>query len=198
MKRRERSAPIWLFSFVDLAFLLLIALTQLTADPVKTGVEVAELALPRIATLEPSAGAGAGAPRWQLRVHPLPPPVPVAGAREGADARASSEALHAARTPFELIAPDSLEPAANTADAAASPIGADELAARLGVLRDRDQARPLLAPHRDARSEDLLTAVAILERVYAADRGVVVEKVPAVSARSEPTPAASASERAAR
>jgi len=43
MKRRERSAPIWLFSFVDLAFLLLIAFTQLVPDPEKTRAELAEL-----------------------------------------------------------------------------------------------------------------------------------------------------------
>lgn len=164
MKRRERSAPIWLFSFVDLAFLLLIALTQLAPDPGKTGEPVAELTLPRIAEPPSPTAEGGHAPRWQLRVHPL----------------AGNDDPGVARAPFELIDPG----ASGATDAVreASVIGAEELAARLDVLRQRNTARPLLAPHRDARSEDLLAAVAILEGVWSADRRVAVEPVPEVSA----------------
>ena len=39
------SAPAWLFSFVDLAFLLLIAMTQMSADEMP---ELGEIVIPRI------------------------------------------------------------------------------------------------------------------------------------------------------
>ena len=75
-------APVWLFSFVDLAFLLLIALTQ--AQSAKTAaVELGELVIPKIKA--EAEGMPASAPMaWQLRVHPKD------------DAQAS---------PFELVSP---------------------------------------------------------------------------------------------
>lgn len=177
MKRRERSAPIWLFSFVDLAFLLLIAFTQLAPDPEKTRAELAELELPRIEAVPPSADGPVGAPRWQIRVLPL----------------AADDAASADRAPFELIEPgaplaaagpdDPADPdASTTRKAAGRRVGAAELASRLDLIHDRAQPRPILAPHRDARSEDLLVAVSLLERVWQNDRGVTVEPMPAISA----------------
>lgn len=167
MKRRERSAPIWLFSFVDLAFLLLIAFTQLAPDPEKTRAEVAELELPRIEAVEPSSDAASSAPRWQIRVLPV----------------AASDDPAVARAPFELIEPG--RSAGTAGEAAAIAVGADELASRLELIRERAQPRPILAPHRDARSEDLLVAVALLERAWQNDRGVTVEPMPAVSAAAD-------------
>lgn len=162
MKRRDRSAPIWLFSFVDLAFLLLIALAQLLPDRKQSESPIAELELPRIESVAPGTSDRADSPRWQLRVEPVP-------ASEGATPR---------RIPFALLEPGSDPTTATRVDA-------DELAARLDQLRDRETERPLLAPHRDARAEDLLVAVSILERVWANERGVTVEPVPAVSARPD-------------
>ena len=157
MKRRERTAPIWLFSFVDLAFLLLIAFTWLAPDRVNPGVEIAELELPRIEQIAPSTVAPAGAPVWQVRVQPL----------------AGSDDPAVSRKPFELAEPGVDAPRA---------IDATELAAGLELLRDRGLARPLLAPHRDARSEDLLVAVSLLEGAWQDDRGVAVQPLPAVAA----------------
>lgn len=202
MKRRERSAPIWLFSFVDLAFLLLIALTQLIPGPAKTGSEVARLELPRVAGIEPASSAvGDGRPHWQLRVHPLP----------------GSDDPTVARLPFELIEPGTATATAaesgsgigSWADAtpgstASTRLDADTLAARLDLLRERANPRPVLAPHRDARSEDLLVAVALLERVWTGDRGVTVEPMPSEPERRPPIaanaapPATSASARESR
>ncbi|MEZ4334540.1 MAG: hypothetical protein R3F35_22525 [Myxococcota bacterium] len=191
MKRRVRSAPIWLFSFVDLAFLLLIALTQLVPDPSKSGGEVARLELPRIAAVEPARADTAAPPRWQLRVHPLP----------------GSDDPTVERLPFELIEPGftaqtdpSATPDTRARDAStARPaegttsvrLDAEALAARLERLRARALPRPILAPHRDARSEDLLVAVALLERAWEGDRGVTVDPLPSISAppMAEPVPA---------
>lgn len=156
MKRRERSAPIWLFSFVDLAFLLLIAFTWLAPDRAKSPVEVAELELPRIERIAPTGVVSSGVPIWQVRVHPL----------------AGSDDPTLTRAPFELVPPGVDTPRA---------IDAAELEAGLALLRDRGMARPLLAPHRDARSEDLLVAVALLEGAWQGDRGVAVQPLPAVA-----------------
>lgn len=167
MKRRERSAPIWLFSFVDLAFLLLIALTQLAPDPAAPRPDLASIELPRIEQVEPGAEAGPDSPVWQLRVHPL----------------AASDDPAIVRTPYELIEPGR-QPAREGAGDAVAAVGTEDLRARLALLHARSLPRPLLAPHRDARSEDLLVAVSLLEQVWQSDRGVTVQPTPAISSGS--------------
>jgi len=131
-------APVWLFSFVDLAFLLLIAMTQLDEGR-ELAVELGEIVVPRIHASAEGMPAAAAA-RWQLRVHP-------------ADASAAS--------PFALALPqlDGSEPQGERLDAAA-------LRTRLAALHAASVARPLLAPHADSRSQDLLDAVSILEEVW--------------------------------
>ena len=164
MKRREKSAPIWLFSFVDLAFLLLILFTQLIPETPSPPVELAELELPRIEQVEPAAIAAKAEPVWQLRIHPL----------------ATSDDPSVRRAPFELIEPNS-----STGDPgkiAAHPVDARDLAEGLTMLHARALPRPLLAPNRDARSEDLLVAVSLLERIWQNGRGVTVFPTPAISA----------------
>jgi len=178
MKRRERSTPIWLFSFVDLAFLLLIAFTQLVPDTVAAPVPIAELELPRIEQIERSAAAP-GEPVWQLRVHPL----------------AGSDDPAARRAPFELVEPGAISATADDGGVrAARGVDARDLRARLDLLRARALPRPLLTPHRDARSEDLLVAVALLEQVWQGDRGVAVLPTPAIAADGD----SESGERAAR
>jgi hypothetical protein len=174
MKRREKSAPIWLFSFVDLAFLLLILFTQLIPDTPPNPVAVAELELPRIERVEPAAVAPSSEPVWQVRIRPL--------------AIGDDPAIR--RAPFELIEPargtEGPARAASTADAAEiasrEPFDARDLEARLELLHARSAPRPLLAPHREARSEDLLVAVSLLERIWQGGRGVTVLPTPAISA----------------
>jgi len=131
-------APVWLFSFVDLAFLLLIAMTQLDEGR-ELAVKLGEIVVPRIhASAEgmPSAAAV----RWQLRVHP-------------ADDKAAS--------PFELVLPKD-----DGNDEPGERLGADALREKLAALKSSGAARPLLAPHADSRSQDLLDAVGILEQVW--------------------------------
>lgn len=172
MKRREKSAPIWLFSFVDLAFLLLILFTQLIPDTPPNPVAVAELELPRIERVEPAAVAPSSEPVWQIRIRPL----------------AIGDDPAVRRAPFELIEPTRNGSAAAREDdggaaiASQEPFDARDLEARLEVLHARSAARPLLAPHREARSEDLLVAVSLLERIWQSGRGVTVLPTPAISA----------------
>jgi len=148
-------APSWLFSFVDLAFLMLIAMTQLAADPADDRPDLGELVVPRIAA-ESTGDMPTGSSRaWQLRVHP-----------PGDDAQ----------PPFELVAvggPDVPAPEV-IPDAAA-------LRERLAALHgESDPPRPVLAPHEDARSQDLLDAAAAIEDLWPGRRRVTVARLDGV------------------
>ena len=152
-------APVWLFSFVDLAFLLLIAMTQLDEGR-ELALELGEIVVPRIhasAEALPSAAAA----RWQLRIHP-------SGAGDGTETA----------LPFELVLPrgDGTEP-----EAGAQRLDAHGLRMRLDGLRASGAARPLLAPHADSRSQDLLDAVGILEDAWPERRRATV--VPDLAAK---------------
>ena len=136
------SAPSWLFSFVDLAFLLLIAMTQI-ADP--NAPELGEMLVPRIQRDATGNLPTAAGDAWQLRVHPP--------ARDGV-------------SPFELVH--------GPADTPAERLDEPGLRARLGELSDSGARKPLLAPHEDSRSQDLLDAAAAIEEKWPDRRRVLV------------------------
>ena len=141
------TAPAWLFSFVDLAFLLLIALTQVGGGP--RAVDLGEIIVPRVnqdATASLSAGA---TQRWQVRIHPP----------------ASIEL-----GPFELLAPDA-------ASGASAHLTAAALREQLGRLHEARAEKPLLAPHQDSRSQDLLDAIAAIEERWPDGRRAAVSPV---------------------
>ena len=142
-------APVWLFSFVDLAFLLLIALTQ--AQSGKQAVELGEIIVPKIST--ETEGMSASAPvAWQLRVHPKD------------EAQAS---------PFELIDPS------NAATQVRIPESA--LRTKLAEIARRGGERPVLAPDGESRSQDLLTAVSLVEAAWPSRRRATVSPLAAGS-----------------
>jgi hypothetical protein len=150
----DTSAPAWLFSFVDLAFLLLLAMTQLGERELPP--ELGEIALPELhAEASEALSPGAGT-RWQVRVHP-----PSDGT-----------------SPFELI---SAETAAGDMELEVrlSQAQLRERLERVGVSR---APKPILAPHRDSRSEDLLEAVGLLEELWPDRREVTIS--PMVARRS--------------
>jgi len=142
------NAPSWLFSFVDLAFLLLIAMTQLADEA--PGPDLGDIIVPKI---EQSALAPANAEQnqpWQLRIHPP---------EEGV-------------APFVLLhdagGPDAGEPQRLTLA---------ELHARLAQLKMAGERKPLLAPHEDSRSQDLLDAVGALDAQWPGRRRAAVSPV---------------------
>ena len=138
------TAPAWLFSFVDLAFLLLIALTQVGGGP--RAVDLGEIIVPRV-NQEATASLSAGATqRWQIRVHPP----------------ASEEP-----GPFELLAPDAEH-------GASAHLTLTALREQLGRLHEARTDKPLLAPHQDSRSQDLLDAIAAIEERWPDDRRAAV------------------------
>jgi hypothetical protein len=145
------SAPAWLFSFVDLAFLLLIAMTQVGGGP--RAVDLGEIVVPRVNEAGAETLAPGASQRWQLRVHP-----PAAGAAG----------------PFELLAPGGGE-------GGGAQIAAERLREQLGRLRETGADKPLLAPHQDSRSQDLLDAIAAIEERWPDARRAAVS--PAAPAR---------------
>ncbi len=145
------NAPSWLFSFVDLAFLLLIAMTQLAQDA--PGPDLGDIIVPSI---EESATAPDDPLRelvWQLRVHPP----------------------EAATPPFEMVR-DAREDSEE--GALPSPrLTLAELHGRLAQLKSSTQSKPLLAPHEDSRSQDLLDAVAALGAQWPGRRRAAVSPI---------------------
>jgi hypothetical protein len=142
MSLHGSDAPAWLFSFVDLAFLLLIAMTQVGGNP--NALDLGEMEIPRI---EPAATRElpAEAPRrWQLRIHP---------AGEGA--------------PFELV----------RGQEASERLTADGLRQELAGLHARASRKPLLAPHADSRSQDLLDAAGLVEELWPGRRRATVAPI---------------------
>ncbi|MEM9176333.1 MAG: hypothetical protein AAGC67_13985 [Myxococcota bacterium] len=163
MLRHERSAPIWLFSFVDLAFLLLIAFTQIGPRDAADAPDLATLEIPRIHGPGTPTDLPASAALWQLRVHPVDVPL---------DATA-------AHLPFVLVEP-------GTDPAAAALRDASDLGHALSLLGDRGLPKPILAPHRDARAEDLLVAVALLDEHWRGDRTTAVRPDAPIASPSDP------------
>jgi len=149
MASGSETAPAWLFSFVDLAFLLLIALTQVGGGP--RAVDLGEIIIPRV-NEEATGSLPAGASeRWQLRIHPPAATDP---------------------GPFELLAPGS-------AGAAGVHLAAATLREQLGRLQEARADKPLLAPHQDSRSQDLLDAIALIEERWPDGRRAAVSPVAA-------------------
>ena len=144
------NVPVWLFSFVDLAFLLIIAMTQIGVDSNGISLELGEILVPRIESDATRNLPGGSAERWQLRVHPM----------------------DEVRTqPFELT-----RPGAENSDPE-TLANADELRIRLTNLHAEGTAKPLLAPHEDSRSQDMLDAVGMLEQLWPSGRRATVARL---------------------
>jgi hypothetical protein len=147
-------APSWLFSFVDLAFLMLIGLTLLASQDAGAP-DLGEIVVPRIGektTQDLAAGRGKV---WQLRVHP-----------------AAVLDMEVAEPPFELLQTGGSEPPQE-----ARRIDRSALRSALAVLRSRTKTAPLLAPHEDSRSQDLLDAAAMIEELWPSRRRAVVARL---------------------
>ena len=145
MAASHSDTPAWLFSFVDLAFLILLAMTQLGTPDSAKSIDLGEIVVPKIgsdAGAQPMAESYTGV---QVRVYPT---------GDG-------------QMPFEVVAPGA-EP---------SRISKDELRPRLTRLRTAGMERPLLAPHADSRSEDLLLAVGAIEDLWPSNRRATIERV---------------------
>ena len=153
MNHSDGSAPAWLFSFVDLAFLMLIAMTQLAPDPGAKIPDLGEMIVPRVGAKATTDMSASSAEVWQLRVHP-------------------PEAELADRPPFELVVIRQ-----GIAQEEGQRIGAPELRSALASLKEERGKKPMLAPHEDSRSQDMLEAAALLEESWPGRRRAAVSRV---------------------
>ena len=152
----SEGAPAWLFSFVDLAFLMLIAMTQLAPEPGAKSPDLGEMIVPRVGATSSTEMGDSASEVWQLRVHP---PLPANGDGETVP-------------PFELVKIEDgvIQDEGERID------GPDLRVALANLKRDRG-LKPILAPHEDSRSQDMLEAAALLEESWPGRRRVAVSRV---------------------
>ncbi|MEE8164938.1 MAG: hypothetical protein V3T64_05170 [Myxococcota bacterium] len=151
MMHSDSGAPAWLFSFVDLAFLMVIAMTQLAPDPAAKIPDLGEMIVPRVSAVASTEMGAAAAEVWQLRVHPP-----------------KSESV----SPFELLQVEDGAPRSR-----GSRIATPDLRVALASLKSERGLKPMLTPHEDSRSQDMLEAAALLEEVLPGRRRVAVSRV---------------------
>jgi hypothetical protein len=151
MQQTDGAAPAWLFSFVDLAFLMLIAMTQLAPEPGAKIPNLGEMIVPRVGAAASTDMGGGAAEVWQLRVHP-----PEAEARSA----------------YELV-----RIVDGVVHDAGERIVSDDLRRELVSLKDGGGLKPMLAPHEDSRSQDMLEAAAMIEEMWPGRRRAAVSRV---------------------
>jgi hypothetical protein len=151
MQHSDGAAPAWLFSFVDLAFLMLIAMTQLAPDPGAKIPNLGEMIVPKVNAAASTEVGNAAAEAWQLRVHPPE---------------------ESAASPFELV-----RVVGGRATEDGERIVAGALRTQLAALKADRGLKPVLAPHEDSRSQDMLEAAALLEELWPGRRRATVSRV---------------------
>jgi hypothetical protein len=146
-------APTWLYSFVDLAFLMLIAFSQVDIDT--RALQLAEIEVPRVPADATRALPENSDERAVVRVHPP---------------------TDTSRNSFSLV------DAQDRARADEAPrIDARQLSAELAALREHRANKPLLAPHEQSLTRDMLVAVATVDAFWpSADRTATIAPVSAL------------------
>ncbi|MDY6830860.1 MAG: hypothetical protein SWC96_03325 [Thermodesulfobacteriota bacterium] len=150
MRQRRNQNLIWLFSFADLAFLLLIAFTQ-TSTIGKKPISIGEMTLPRVVDSPSVELMSREVRRYQVRVH-----------------KPSEEGM----APFQLVTV--------MADGVEHPgdrVSAQVLAAVLEALEADGSDRPVLVPDEASLSKDMLMAMSLIEDTWEGSRTVTVERI---------------------
>ncbi|BCS95858.1 hypothetical protein DSLASN_14900 [Desulfoluna limicola] len=148
---RYEDSKIWLFSFADLAFLLLIAFTQASTIG-KQPVHIGEMTIPQV--VDAPSISTLDQPRISFQIRVLKPTIPET-------------------TPFQLVTVTEglVEPDEITLDT-------QGLRNRLTQMKQEGKSRPMLVPDRFSLSKDTLMAMAMIEKVYDDhDKRVTVQKV---------------------
>lgn len=151
MQDHGDGAPSWLFSFLDLALLMLIAMTQLAPDTPPEVPDLGAMVVPKIGEAGSSELAADSVDVWQLRVHPP---------EEGMT------------SPYELV-----RVVGGQAVDEGRRIESASLRTELANLKAASGHKPMLAPHEDSRSQDMLEAAAMLEEIWPGPRWATVTRV---------------------
>ncbi|MDY6906270.1 MAG: hypothetical protein SWH61_16485 [Thermodesulfobacteriota bacterium] len=150
MRLRRNQNLIWLFSFADLAFLLLIAFTQASTIG-KKPISIGEMMLPKVVDGPNVDRLSPSFKLHQIRVHkPDDGETPV----------------------FQLVAVD-----ADGQEIPGDRITADRLAERLMAMKANGMAKPVLVPDEISLSKDMLLAMSLIEKTWADVRKVTVERM---------------------
>ncbi|OQX64322.1 MAG: hypothetical protein B5M56_00150 [Desulfococcus sp. 4484_241] len=151
MRTKYRQNQAWIFSFADLAFLLLIAFTQASTIG-KNPISVGEMTLPKVVK----------GPDVELFVH---------------DAKVRQIRVHRPyfdtdNKPFQLVT------IARDGHPEEGPrMSAPELKGLLVSLKNEGADRPVLVPDEKSLSKDMLLAMSLIEKIWQGSRKVTVEKV---------------------
>lgn len=141
-------SKIWLFSFADLAFLLLIAFTQASTVG-KKPVHIGEMTIPKVVKNQKVASLDQPRESYQIRV--LKPTIPETNPFQFVTMIEGNE----------IIEPD--------------PLSALDLSNRLTVMKQKGKLRPILVPDIFSLSKDTLMAMSIIENVYEDANRVTVQ-----------------------
>ncbi len=145
---KKNNGQTWLFSFTDLAFLLLISLSTIpVADSVT--IRFSEMDVPVVPESQSLSPLGSLGEVWELQVHPvsLEQPVPYKIVRSGLGGPGREDQ--------------------------ALLLGPDELLGALERLKAR-RVQPMLLPEKTSLSQDLLYAAGAMARVWGVDYGETV------------------------
>ena len=130
---------------------MLIAMTQLAPDPGAKIPNLGEMLVPKIGEAASKEMGAEAAEVWQLRVHPPEEDV---------------------ESPYELIrVVDGIVPED------VPRIVPEDLRLQLAELKESAGLKPMLAPHEDSRSQDMLEAAAMLEELWPGRRRAAVSRV---------------------
>ncbi len=130
---------IWLFSFADLAFLLLIAFTQ-TSNVGKKPVNIGEMTVPKVVKTSQVSPIEQGYQSYQIRV--LKPTIPESN-------------------PYQIVY---IQGTKETIDK--TLLSSQDLSNRLTQIKQDGSQRPILVPDIFSLSKDTLMAMSIIESVY--------------------------------
>lgn len=137
---KNKNGQTWLFSFTDLAFLLLISLSTIpVADSVT--IRFSEMDVPVVPESNQLGALGQLREVWELQVHPISEdyPVPYKLARFGLASQVDGEGA-------KLLAPE-------------------QLLAELEKLKARN-IQPVLLPEKTSLTQDLLYAAGTMAKVW--------------------------------
>jgi len=151
MQPNKNQTHIWLFSFADLAFLLLIAFTQASTIGRKP-ITIGEMVLPKVVEGPNVNRLAPAMDLYQIRVHKP----------------AQDDDLKV----FQLVAvsPD------GKADAG-EKISGETLAARLIDINSRGARKPVLVPDESSLSRDMLLGMSLIEKIWEDVRKVTIDRI---------------------
>ncbi|MEZ4485160.1 MAG: hypothetical protein R2864_11430 [Syntrophotaleaceae bacterium] len=140
---KKNNGQTWLFSFTDLAFLLLISLSTIPAADSVT-IRFSEMDVPVVPESQQLGALGQLSEVWELQVHPVSAEHPV---------------------PYKVMRTGLGTPEAGPE---AMLLSAEELMPALEKLRARD-VKPILLPEKKSISQDLLYAAGAIAKVWGAE-----------------------------